>query len=362
MKTLFASLLLIIVTSQSAIVFANTAPENIIDLQQDAVIYKPSKVIKSFEMSYPSSARRNNVEGYVEVSYDVNEQGSPVNLRYNRISGLEIFETLIEKNFDDWEFEPAKVYGVAIIQKNLQRTFTFTLTKLTNKFPEPLMRRNFANIYLNMRKLLKEAKYEELGEMLTIMDKSNVIRFSENRQLSLVKFTYLERTKGSDQDKIIALENALKDNPRAEKTQKLNSKVKASLFKLYVENNQYRQALIQHSDLSRSEFSQDLLLNLAATVEQVMVTLRSGEPIATTVKIDGTELFTHYLSRRVFKIDTDSPVSFTELRCGKFNVQMQYAKNTLYQMPFDWNDCQLVLQAPQGSLVSVSEAAIYDPL
>jgi TonB family protein len=362
MKTFFARLLLIAAISQSAIVFANTASENIIDLQQDAVIYKPSKVIQSFDMSYPSSARRNNVEGYVEVSFDVNEQGSPVNLRYNRISGLEIFETLIEKNFDDWEFEPAKVHGVAITQKNLQRTFTFTLTKLTNKFPEPLMRRSFANMYLNMRTLLKDGKYEELGEMLTIMDKANIIRFSENRQLSLVKFTYLEKTKGSDQDKIIALENALKDNPRAEKTQKLNSKIKASLFKLYAENNQYRQALVQHSDLSGSEFSEGLLPDLAATVEQVMAKLTSGEPIATTVKIDGTKLFTHYLSRRVFKIDIDNPVSFTELRCGKFNVQIQYAKNTLYQMPFDWNNCRLVLQAPKGSLVSVSEAAIYDPL
>jgi TonB family protein len=285
MKTFFARLLLITAISQSAIVFANTAPENIIDLQQDAVIYKPSKVIQSFDMSYSSSARRNNVEGYVEVSFDVNEQGSPVNLRYNRTSGLVIFETLIEKNFDDWEFEPAKIDGVAITQKNLQRTFTFTLTKLTDKFPEPLMRRSFANMYLNMRTLLKDGKYEELGEMLTIMDKANIIRFSENRQLSLVKFTYLEKTKGSDQDKIRALENALKDNPRAEKTQKLNSKIKASLFKLYAENNQYRQALVQHSDLSGSEFSEGLLPDLAATVEQVMAKLSSGEPIATTVKL-----------------------------------------------------------------------------
>lgn len=362
MKTLFARLLLITVTSQSAIVFANTAPENIIDLQQDAVIYKPSKVIKSFEIPYPTSARRNKVEGYVEVSYDVNEQGSAVNLRYNRISGLVIFETLIEKKMYDWEFEPADIDGVATTQKNLQRTFIFTLTKLANKFPEPLMRRSFAKLYLHMRKLLKDGNYEELANMLTIMDSANIIRFSENRQLSLVKFTYLEKTKGSVQDKIIALENALKDNPRAEKTQKLNSKIKASLFKLYAENNQYRQALIQHSDLSRSEFSQDLLPDLATTVEQVMTELSSGEPIAATVKIDGTGLFTHYLSRRVFKIDIDTSVGFTELRCGKFNVRMQYAKNTLYQMPFDWDDCKLVLQAPQGSLVSVSEAAIYDPL
>ncbi len=68
-----------------------------------------------------------------------------------------------------------------------------------------------------MRKLLKDGNYKELANMLTIMDSANIIRFSENRQLSLVKFTYLEKTKGSDQDKIIALENALKDNPRAEK-------------------------------------------------------------------------------------------------------------------------------------------------
>lgn len=349
-------------TTQSTFATDDLSSENVIDVQEVGTIYTPSKVIESFTISYPASARRNNVEGYIEVSYDLNEKGKPFNLRFTRSSGIDIFETLIEKKFDKWKFEPATLDGIPIVQKNLQYYFTFSLTKLTNKYPEPLMRRQFANFYQAMRKQLKDESYEKLRESLALMEKANIIRFSENRQLWLLKYTFLNKTDGSINEKINALQQALKDTPRAEKTKKLHSKIKSNLFKLYVENKQYFAAYSQYYDLSQSEYSETLIDNLTESFENVNAVLASGEPLNTTIRVNGTELLTHYLSRRMFKIKADQAISFMELRCDEFNVQLNYSENALYQMPFDWDNCGLVLQAPEGSLVNVAEAAIYDPL
>jgi TonB family protein len=390
MKLIIACLLITALCCQSAIAFASRAPQSkgdhsadgflpaegslpadgsshpnkvaeiVVDLQEDGLVYTPSQESGSFEMSYPMSAQRLKAEGYIELNYDINEQGKPVNLRFTRISGIDIFETLIEKNINDWEYLPATVDGVPIAQKNLSRSFTFAITKLSDKFPEPLMRREFAHTYLEMRQLLKEKKYEELGETLKIMEKANIIRFSENRQLSLVKFTYLDKIGASVQDKILTLERAIKDVARTEKTKKSHSKIKAMLFKLYVQNQQYLQALIQYNDLRNSEFSEDLLPDLAPLLELTNAKIRSGEPLKTAVKVDATGLATHYLSRRMFKIAGDEAISFTELRCSEFNVGFDYNKDNLYQLPFDWSGCRLVVRAPEGSLLTVSESAIYD--
>jgi TonB family protein len=333
-----------------------------VDLQEDGRIYTPTQESGSLEMSYPMSAQRLKAEGYIELSYDVDEQGKPINLRFTRISGIDIFETLIEKNINDWEYIPATMDGVPIVQKNLSRSFTFALTKLSDKFPEPLMRREFAHTYLRMRKLLKEKKYEELGETLNKMEEANIIRFSENRQLSLVKFTYLDKIGASVQDKILTLERAIKDIARTEKTKKSHSKIKAMLFKLYVNNQQYLRALIQYNDLRNSDFSEDLLPDLAPLLEVANAKLRSGEPLKAAVKVDATDIAAHYLSRRMFKIDADKAISFTELHCGDFNVSFDYTEDILYQLPFDWNSCKLVVSAPEGTLLTISESAIYDSL
>ena len=339
-----------------------SAAEVVVDLQEDGLIYTPSQVTESLEMSYPGSASRKKAEGYIELIYDIDQQGTPINLRFNRISGIDIFETLIERNINDWNYLPATVDGMPIVQKNLLRTFNFSITKLSNKFPEPLMRKNFANTYLEMRRLLKEEKYAELGEMLKMMEKAKIVRFSENRQFSLVKFTYLDKTGGSVQDKILTLERAIKGDARAEKTKKSYSKIKAMLFKLYVLNQQYIQAIIQYNDLRNSEFSESLLPELAPLLEIANAKLRSGEPLKATIKVDATEITTHYLSRRIFKVDTEEKISFSELRCDDFNVSFDYKKDNLYQLPFDWNTCRLVIRAPEGALLTISEAAIYDSI
>lgn len=366
MTTFFTRFFLLafsLVFSTQSIFAADDLPsENVIDVQEGGIIYMPSKVIESFTISYPASARRNKVEGYTEVSYDLNEKGKPFNLRFTRSSGIDIFETLIEKKFDKWKFEPATLNGIPIVQKNLQYFFTFSLTKLTNKYPEPLMRRQFALFYKAMRQQLKEESYEKLRESLAVMEKANIIRFSENRQLWLLRYTFLNKVDGSINDKINALQQALKDTPRVDKTKKLHSKIKSSLFKLHVENKQYIKAYSQYYDLRESEFSDTLIDDLAESFEHVKAVLASDESLDTTIRINGTELLTHYLSRRMFKIGSDQDISFMELRCGEFNVQLKYTENALYQMPFDWDNCGLVLRAPEGTLVNVKEAAIQNPL
>lgn len=362
MKLFFARLLTLAIFFQAPTTQANLSSENIIDLQTDGLIYTPSEVLESDDMNYPSSAYRDMVEGYLDVIYDVDTQGKPINLRYHRVSGTDIFETIIERNFDNWLFTPAQADGTPIVQKNLERTFLFTITKKANKFPEPLMRKKFAITYVKMRDFLKAQDYEALGSLITTMKQSNIIRFSENRQLAIIIYAYLEKTGGSIQDQILWLERALKGSPRSDNIIKRHNKIKSNLFKKYFANHQYRSAYQIFNELRDSEFGDNLLPSLLPMMAELSATLNSGDTITTTIKVDATALFSQRLSRRVFSVTADQAISFTELRCATFNVSFDYAQNTAYQLPFDWHNCRLVIGAPAGSLVTISEAAIYGDL
>jgi hypothetical protein len=335
---------------------ANTTNKTVVNLQDDGFIYTPSKIVESFDVSYPASANRNRTEGFYDIAYDVSEEGKAINVRFTRVTGVDIFESLMEISLDKWEFTPATFNGEPIAQQNLRHSYSFYLTKLANKYPEPLMRRNFATVYKQILEHLKKDEVEKAGELLVLMESASVVRFSENRRLALANYSYLNKVDGTVQDKILALERALKDHPRTESTEKLHSRIMSNLFKLYVENKQYYQAFIQHYYLSQLEFSADLLDDLAPLLNHAQAQLSSGEPISTSVKIDSSELFTQYLARPSFSIEADQKITYAELLCGDFNVKIDYSPNTVYDTPVNWEDCQLLIGAPEGSLVRISEA------
>jgi hypothetical protein len=218
------------------------------------------------------------------------------------------------------------------------------------------MRRNFATVYARILEHLKKDEMEKAGELLVLMESPSVVRFSENRRLALANFSYLNKVDGSIQDKILSLERALKDHPRTESTQKLHSRIMSNLFKLYVENKQYYQAFIQHYYLSQLEFSADLLDDLSPLLDHAQAQLSSGDPMSTSIKMNPSELFTQYLARSSFAIDADQKITYAELLCGDFNVKIDYTPNTIYDTPVNWEDCQLLIGAPEGTLIRIAEA------
>lgn len=75
--------------------------------------------------AYPASAKRKEVEGDVQVAFDVLENGSTANAQV--LSGPEEFHDSVLKTVARWRFSPAKRGGVTM-RVRLKRTIKFQLT------------------------------------------------------------------------------------------------------------------------------------------------------------------------------------------------------------------------------------------
>ena len=334
---------------------AQIETSTIIDLDKSGQAYSPMVVLESLDPHYPTTVKRNRVESYIQAVFDVNEKGEAFNIRFNRTVGLSNFETLIEKRLKKWRFEPAVLNDKPIIQKNNRQVFAYSLTQLAHKYPEPPMRNNFKRLYNSMRQQLKDKDYDALQNSLKEVEQAQLIRFSESRAYRLIQASYLSRIDAPLYDRIYALEHALKDMPRIEKSVRMNTRIKTNLFKLYLANKRYIMAMQQYYDIMQSEYNDGLEIELGPLLDEAESALVSGDPITTQIRVDGSSLAWHPVSRKQFSINSDMPITFLELRCRGFNVTANYEENAVYQIPFEWEACQIWVQSEANALIEIQE-------
>jgi protein TonB len=74
--------------------------------------------LKKGKAPYPIVAAIKSVEGYVRVSYDINEQGNPININVIESVPKEIFDKAAIKSISKWKYAPKVVNGQPVSQNN----------------------------------------------------------------------------------------------------------------------------------------------------------------------------------------------------------------------------------------------------
>jgi protein TonB len=62
---------------------------------------------------------------YVELSFDINEAGKPINVQVTNASPKRIFDNAAIKEVSSWKYKPKLVDGVAVVQKDLEVRLDF---------------------------------------------------------------------------------------------------------------------------------------------------------------------------------------------------------------------------------------------
>lgn len=112
MKTLILSLLsVVLITSCSVSSYNNPQTD----------------VTERASAKYPIQAARNRVEGYVYLSFDINEKGETQNIKVIEGVPKGVFDKVATAAVSKWKYEPALLNGKAIIQKRIAVTLDFNL-------------------------------------------------------------------------------------------------------------------------------------------------------------------------------------------------------------------------------------------
>lgn len=78
---------------------------------------------------YPSSAIRRNLEGYVDIAFDVDEAGITRNIRVTAAEPLGVFEQAALEAVSRWRFKPKMVDGKAEYFAGLSKRIRFEMEK-----------------------------------------------------------------------------------------------------------------------------------------------------------------------------------------------------------------------------------------
>lgn len=79
---------------------------------------------------YPVDAARNNLEGYVQMEFDVTAQGSTANINVTESFPEKVFVNAAKKALSKWKFRPAVKNGVAVPVECLNIQLDFKLNHL----------------------------------------------------------------------------------------------------------------------------------------------------------------------------------------------------------------------------------------
>lgn len=77
--------------------------------------------------TYPIHAARNNIEGYVQMSFDISESGVPINIKVLKSVPKKIFNKAAIKALSKWRYAPKVENGKAVVQQNLTVQLDFKM-------------------------------------------------------------------------------------------------------------------------------------------------------------------------------------------------------------------------------------------
>lgn len=83
--------------------------------------------VKDVMPSYPSSALNNKTQGKVTLSYDLNTQGQPVNIKVVSFKGSKRFIRSSVRALENSRFEPVTANDVAVSIVGLQKEYDYLM-------------------------------------------------------------------------------------------------------------------------------------------------------------------------------------------------------------------------------------------
>jgi len=108
---------------------AEAAPNEEVALIEEPAKIIPAKIISRSAPSYPTRAARREIEGWVNIGFDINANGEPINVKVLEAEPAGTFDTAAIKSVKKWRFSPARneSTGEAVESTNVSTKVNFVL-------------------------------------------------------------------------------------------------------------------------------------------------------------------------------------------------------------------------------------------
>ena len=332
-------------------------------IQPDTVVklssFIESKSIERVVPKYPVAAARARYEGFVQMSFVVDEQGNVKDPVVENFSGHRSFKKEALKAVKQWKYSPAIQDGKPVQQCHQKVQFDFALDGSKGAT------RAFIRKYRQATKFLEEQNLVEAEASVQAIHKGNLRNRYENAWLWRLD-SYLAKAKKESVRELDSVNKALSSAKVGKNIEAiLSGKEILALyqrrFALEVELMQFANALKTIERISELPHSESVVALLSPYAEQVKTLISSDNNIFVPGILKGEEPWFHTLARSKFAFSNiQGVVSDVELRCQSRREKFTVAEDNTWHIPSSWGQCRVMVNGDAGAtfeIVEVSKAS-----
>jgi TonB family protein len=299
----------------------------------------PAKPIERVPPKFPTKAARNGNEGWVKLSFVVDENGAVVDPVIEDSSGIRGFEKASLRAIKQWQYSPAIRNGEKIEQCRNSVQLDFIL----DRGPKG-GRKRFVREYKNADEALRADNIVLAEQLITQMGEGKIWNSYEDAWFWMLK-SEIEKAQGHDSSQLSSLRRAIFSNKSNEHVgdqyylyllhQKFILEIKASLFS---------DALQTFAHIRQRPDSEKKVKVLEKYAIQARQVLKSEDFIVIKGEIGNNGDWWHSLSRNRFIFsDIIGTLDTVELRCANKREKYTVAEETEWKIPKSWGRCKIMV-------------------
>ncbi|MCO7200670.1 energy transducer TonB [Pseudoalteromonas sp. OANN1] len=299
---------------------------------------------------YPRNVALVGGEGWVTLSYIINEDGSVASPIVENSSGQKGFERAALRAIKRWQYSPATKDGKPIKQCKNSVMFSFNMSDA-----EEGASRGFVRSYRNINNLLDESKLIEAKEHIDKLAKKGRWNRYEEAYFNLVKARYFQLTAEPRQE-LEAHKGIIwhgKDIVKSE----LYANALINAIKLQTQLQEYKGALKNHKKLMELDGQDTYKSAVQPVIDEIVALIADkNKMLVIAAEIKNDDVWTHTLARPNFAIAEVSGALHTlEVRCDNQFSQFKFAENMQWNIPKSWGECNVVVFGEPNSSFKLIE-------
>ncbi|NVK25073.1 MAG: energy transducer TonB [Gammaproteobacteria bacterium] len=312
--------------------------------------YKQATPVKRVPPKYPRSKVKRGQDGWVQLSFVIDEEGKVKDVVPIDHGGSGLFVKSAIRAVEQWQYEPATANGEAIEQCSNSVQLDFSLGN------GAVVGKRFNSLFRKAQKASDEKDYQELS---TIIEQMDALKSLNRTELFWRNFTSITLHRGLQQPKktYLAVKRTLASSSVLETIRQGKDIIPMLLKEKFIyeaENELYAKALNTFKSIEKQVPS--LVQNFQPFVEQINEIVKSDRLIAIDAEKSESGVWIHELARNQFAFNNlEGDIHKLEVRCDRKRSVFTFDINSSWQIPESWGQCTVFVDTANNTKFTLVE-------
>ena len=318
--------------------------------------FTPATPLERVNPRYPTTAVRKGREGWVRLSYVIDEEGRVKDPVVEDFFGSPSFKRSALSAVKKWQYNPALKDGEPTQQCHQAVQLDFAIDGKTGAT------RKFIKAYKNVDEIFKAGNIEAADEALKELLSWDTLNRYENAWLLNLE-SQIAREQSDIEREAKSLTRLLSSNGQ----KRFNNAVFDDDYVAYVlqrkilldaQRGYYAEALKSYSRLQEMEEQQPRIEEVAAIVNQIKTSIASEKNLQVPVSMGDNGRWFHTLVRNQFAFNNiQGELDTVEVRCDSHREKFTVAEAHVWHIPQSWGQCQVMVKGDSETTFDLVEVA-----